>query len=66
MGGFCLQQATRIRDAGVGKWVEGEGVFGRAVAVGGDESGARGIVRVIKRRLKSKQDGYVMDDLRAH
>lgn len=51
--GFFLQRAMQMRDAEVAKWMEVDGVFERSVAIQ-DEAGARGVVRVIQRRSKSK------------
>ena len=62
-----LQQAARMRDAEVEQRMKEDGVFEESVAIGDDDSGKIAVVRVIKRRSKSKQaqDGYVMEELQA-
>ena len=60
-----------MRDAEVEQQMREDCVDKQPVAIGADETGARTVVRVIKRRSRKNwaqeeaQDGYVMEDLQA-
>jgi hypothetical protein len=60
-----------MRDAEVEWRMKEDGIFEQSVAIGNDESGARAVVKVFKRRSQKNraqdesQDGYMMEELQA-
>jgi hypothetical protein len=66
-----LQQATQMSDAEIKKRMKEDGIFEQSVVIEDDESGARAVVKVFKRRSQKNraqdesQDGYMMEELQA-
>jgi hypothetical protein len=60
-----------MRDAEIKKRMKEDGIFEQSVVIEDDESGARAVVKVFKRRSQKNraqdesQDGYMMEELQA-
>jgi hypothetical protein len=60
-----------MSDAEIKKRMKEDGIFEQSVVIEDDESGARAVVKVFKRRSQKNraqdesQDGYMMEELQA-